>query len=142
MGVEENVQIVEEGLEAFNAHDWGRFFSRYHESVVEYAPELTEPVKGVAALRERFENGAEAFPDQRIDGVRTFGQGDWVCLEGVFRGTQTGPFVGPGGRTIPATNKRVELWVALVFKIEAGKVTEEHDYYDNMTFMSQLGLAP
>ena len=94
------------------------------------------------AYRERFEGNAEAFPDQPIESRQVFGQGDWIVLEGLFTGTHKGAFTGPDGREVPPTNKRVELPIALVFKVEGGKVTEEHDYYDNLTFLGQLGLTP
>ncbi|MEE9592137.1 MAG: ester cyclase [Thermoplasmata archaeon] len=142
MSIQENVRLVETGIEAFNAQDWDRFFAMSDESIVIYAPDLEEPLKGLEAYRDRFEGSPEAFPDQHIETRRVFGQGDWVVMEGVFTGTNDGTFTGPGGQEVGPTNKRVELPMALVFKIEGGKVTEEHDYYDNLTFLSQLGLAP
>ena len=50
-----------------------------------------------------------AFPDLHIETVRSFGQGDWVCVEWVVTGTHTGPLMGPGGETIPATNKTARV---------------------------------
>ncbi|MFQ5918795.1 MAG: ester cyclase [Thermoplasmata archaeon] len=142
MGTNENVELVKSGMEAFNAHDWDRFFALSDESLVNYAPDLEEPLKGLEGYRERFETNFAAFPDQHIETVRVFGAGDWVVFEGIFTGTHRGAFTGPGGQEIPATNKRVELPVALVFKIEGGKATEQHDYYDNLAFLSQIGMAP
>ena len=126
----------------FNAQDWDRFVANAAESIVTHAPDLEEPLKGLKAYRERFETNVEAFPDQHIETKQVFGQGEWVVLEGIFTGTHEGAFPGPGGQEIPPTHKRVELPLALVFKIEDGKTTEEHDYYDNLAFLSQLGLAP
>ncbi len=142
MSSETNIDLIKAGMEAFNAQDWDRFFAFDDESIVTYAPNLEEPLKGLEAYKERFETNVEAFPDQHIETKRVFGDAEWVVLEGVFTGTHKGAFLGPGGEEIPPTHRRVELPLALVFKIEGGKVTEEHDYYDNLTFMSQLGLAP
>ncbi|MEE9592078.1 MAG: ester cyclase [Thermoplasmata archaeon] len=141
MSIQGNIDLVKAGMEAFNAQDWDRFFGFADESIVAYAPDLEEPLKGLEAYRERWAN-VEAFPDRHIETKRVFGDAKWVVLEGVFTGTHKGAFPGPGGEEIPPTHKRVELPVALVFKIEGDKVTEEHDYYDNLTFLSQLGLAP
>ncbi len=138
----DNVELVKAGMELFNAQDWDRFFAFAEESIVTYAPDLEEPLKGLEAYRERFETNVKAFPDQHIETRRVFGEGDWVVLEGVFTGTHKGAFIGPGGQEIPPTDKKVELPIALVFKVEGGKTTEEHDYYDNLTFLNQLGLAP
>ncbi|MCJ2554752.1 MAG: ester cyclase [Candidatus Thermoplasmatota archaeon] len=142
MSVEENLKLVDAGLEAYNAHDWDRFFEFYAESVVNYGPNLPEPSKGLAALRERFETNEIAFPDHRMEKVRAFGQGDYVCVETVWKGTHKGPMQGPKGETIPATNKSVQTPMTMVLKIEEGKVTEDHGYWDQLATLSQLGLAP
>ncbi|MFQ5552584.1 MAG: ester cyclase [Thermoplasmata archaeon] len=142
MSVEENLQTIKDGYEAFNAHDWDRFLERYAESVVYSAPDLPEPLKGVEAFRELIQTYNTAFPDQRFEEVRTFGQGDWAVSEAVFTGTNKGPFPGPEGQTIPATNKQVRNRAVYVFKFEGGKVTELRGYADQLGLMAQLGLAP
>ncbi len=142
MSVEENLKLIDAGVEAYNAHDWDRFFEFYAESVVNYAPNLPEPGKGLAALREWFEATETGFPDHRMEKVRAFGQGDYVCLESVWKGTHKGPIRGMKGEEIPATNKSVKNRLTTVFKIEEGKVTENHVYWDQLATFSQLGLAP
>ncbi len=82
------------------------------------------------------------MPDTRLDVVRTFGQGDWVCLEVTSTGTHTGPLKGPGGETIPATNKPVRFQGCALYKVEGGEITELRDYFDLLGMMAQLGLAP
>ena len=142
MSNEENIDVIKSGMEAYNARDWARHSETIAEFIVYYSPESLEPVKGLDASKERFKANAEAFPDYHIETKQVFGQGDWVVLEGVFTGTHKGAFPTPGGQEIPPTGKRVELPELWVFKVEGGKVAEEHDYYDNLTFLSQLGLAP
>lgn len=142
MSVEENLKLLDAGLEAYNAHDWDRFLELYAESAVIYSPGLPEPLKGLAALREEIETGETAFPDHRMEKVRAFGQGDWVCVEYTMTGTHTGPFKGPGGETIPATNKPVRLQGCVVYKFEGGEIMEEHEYSDQLGMMAQLGLSP
>ena len=142
MSVEENLQGVKDGFEAFNAHDWDRFFEAYAESIVVHSPDLPEPLKGLAAFREQIQTFDTAFPDSHFEEVRTFGQGDWVCAETIFTGTHKGPLPGPGGETIPATNKQVRNRAVFVFKIEGAKVTEQRGYLDQLTYLAQLGLAP
>ncbi len=129
-------------MEAYNAHDWDRVFDLYAESIVNYAPNLPEPTKGLAALREWFEATETGFPDHRMEKVRAFGQGDYVCLEIIWKGTHKGPIRGMKGETIPATNKSVQYPATIVFKIEEGKVTEDHVSWDQLAMFSQLGLAP
>ncbi len=143
MTVEENVRLVREEVEAFNARDWDRYWEIYAESIVHYEAESPEqPVKGQAAFRESNEALITAFPDIRVEVVRTFGQGDWVCQEAVATGTHTGPLKGPGGETIPPTNKPIRIRGCGVYKVEGGEITELRDYGDLLGMMTQLGLAP
>ena len=141
MTVEENLRAIKDGYEAFNAHDWDRFFEGYAESVVYSDPSQPEPLK-LAAFREQIQIFDTAFPDGHFEVVRTFGQGDWVASEATFTGTHKGPLPGPGGEMIPATNKQVRNRTIWVFKIEGGKVTEQRGYLDQLTYLAQLGLAP
>ncbi|MFQ5986202.1 MAG: ester cyclase [Thermoplasmata archaeon] len=142
MSVEENIRATEAGFEAFKARDWDRLDELNAESVVNTGPDLPEPVKGRDALLEYWKTFVNAFPDANIEDLRTFGQGDLVVAEFIGTGTHNGPLPGPGGQTIPATNKAVRLPLCFVFKVEGGKTTELRRYYDLLGLMTQLGLAP
>ena len=142
MSVEENLRILKSATDASNARDWDRFEKVHAESVVVYSPPTYAPTKDLARHIEFAKGLVTAFPDSQITEERTFGQGDRVCLEFLLTGTHEGPLQGPGGQTIPATNKPVRLPFCIVFKFEAGEVTEEREYYDLLGMMAQLGLAP
>ena len=142
MSVEENLQVADADFEALNDHDLDRYLGVHAESFVLYAPDSPEPRKGREALREWIQGFVNAFPDLRVERERSFGQGDWVCVEYTVTGTHKGPLPGPGGEMIPATNKAVRLPGSVVFKVEGGKITEAHEYYDILGMMAQLGLAP
>ena len=142
MSVEENIRVANADFEALNAQDWDRYLGLHAESFVLYAPDSPEPRKGRAALREWIQGFVNAFPDLRAETVRSFGQGDWVCVEYNVSGTHKGPLAGPGGEAIPATNKPIRLPGTVVFKVEGGEITEAHEYYDILGMMAQLGLAP
>ena len=48
----------------------------------------------------------------------------------------------PGGDTIPATGKAVDLTMAAFFTVDdAGQIVEAHRYEDSLAFLRQLGLA-
>ena len=66
-----------------------------------------------------------------------FGQGDKLVKHWNFKGTHTGLFFG-----IPATGKTVDIDGATIVKMNNGKIAEEQDFFDNMDFMTQLGLMP
>ena len=139
--VEENLRKLDEAMEALEAHDFDRLDRMNAESIILRAGQ-PEPQKGRAAVREWNQAFATAFPDIRFRKERSFGQGDWVAAEGVFTGTHKGPLVGPGGRTIPATNKRVRVPMAALVKIEGGEFTELAVYSDQLALLNQLGINP
>jgi steroid delta-isomerase-like uncharacterized protein len=81
----------------------------------------------------------QAFPDLHWD-IREFTEcADTVVVEGVFIGTNTGAMVGPRG-PIRATHRRVELPFCDIWKIRDGRIIENRIYYDQVTFLGQLGL--
>jgi len=49
MSVEENVKVITEAVQALNARDWEGYGAAFSESLVAYAPGLTEPARGRAA---------------------------------------------------------------------------------------------
>lgn len=107
-----------------------------------YSPQTPEPTKGIAPHRESMQGLLTAFPDMQMTEEQSFGQGDWMCVTWTATGTHTGPLAGPGGQTIPPTGKPVRLDLCGVAKVEGGKITEEHNYFDLLGMMAQLGLAP
>ena len=53
----------------------------------------------------------------------------------VLKGTHDGDFFG-----IPATNKTLNLSGTTIVKMKDSKVLQEEDFFDNYSFMKQLGL--
>lgn len=140
MSVTENLKTVDMALEAINQRDWKHFASLHAEALVQYSPDRIEPIKGREAVREYLESYVAAFPDVRMEKLRSFGQEDWVCLEFAFSGTHTGPMT-TNGETVPATNKPVRAQETVLLRLADGKIVEVREYYDQLGFLRQLGLA-
>ena len=82
----------------------------------------------------------EAFPDARLEIVRSIGEGSLVAAEGVFSGTHTGILRTPNG-DVPPTDRKVKLrWMAM-YEISGEELMSEHLYFDQSELMTQLGLA-
>lgn len=134
--------LVEEVVEAFNAHDLDRVADWYAEDPLHYQPNRTEPLRGRDAIREDYREATWIpFPDFRIELERAFGQGEWLCVQAIFIGTHEGPLEGAGGETIPATGRSVRVPLCLVVRMEDGKAVEVYEYNDQLGFVAQLGLA-
>ena len=139
---EENVRKLKEVIDAFNSKDFSRLEKLNARSIVFDAAGLPEPLKGREAVSEWNRAFTDAFPDLRFRLERSFGEGDWVCGEGIGTGTHRGPLPGPDGQTIPATNKTIRLKFAATQKLEGGEVTEVHVYFDRLEMVTQLGIKP
>ena len=99
-------------------------------------------VTGVEAFLAFVAGFKQAFPDLRWEMRGSSLRGsDTVVAEGVFIGTNTGPIVGPRG-PILATGRRVELAFCDIWKVCNGRIVENRIYYDQVTFLGQLGLMP
>lgn len=67
--------------------------------------------------------------------------GDAIAVEGILSGTHRGPMQTAAGE-LPPTGKRIELPFADVFEIQDGRVKAHRVYYDQLTFLHQLGVMP
>lgn len=82
-------------------------------------------------------------PDTRIkEHPIKIGSGDWTAVMGIMEGTFTKPMPLPDGTSIPPTGKAFKLPMAtLGHWNKDGVMTEEFLFWDNATYMKQLGLA-
>jgi predicted ester cyclase len=82
----------------------------------------------------------EAFPDGRLEILRSIGERSLAAAEGVFTGTHTGILRTPNG-DVPPTGRTVNIrWMAL-YEVRGEEIATEHLYFDQSEFMTQLGLA-
>src|SRR5207249_1066933 len=79
----------------------------------------------------------EAFPDGRLEIIRSIGEGSSAAAEGVFIGTHTGILRTPNG-DVPPTGRPVKVrWMAM-YEVSGEELTSEHLYFDQSEFMTQL----
>jgi predicted ester cyclase len=83
----------------------------------------------------------ENFPDGRVELTNVFATEDQVTLECTQRWNDTGPLHLPSG-ALPGMRRSGELRCCFVYHIRNGKIVSVHSYYDMMTQLEQLGLAP
>jgi steroid delta-isomerase-like uncharacterized protein len=126
-------------VEAFNNRAW-------HLAKDLYAPDLQmiEPggsTTGIEPFLAHAKGFAAAFPDSRMEVSSVIAAGDRIVVEGMYRGTHTGPLATPEGE-VPPTQRALSLPICDVFEVSAGRITSVHAYYDRMTFAAQLGLIP
>jgi len=94
-------------------------------------------VVGIDSSRAYYANFLTGFSNIQFTIKDVFGQGEKLVKHWNFKGTHSGNFFG-----IPATGKTVSFDGTTLVRMADGKIAEERDFYDNMDFMTQLGLMP
>jgi steroid delta-isomerase-like uncharacterized protein len=82
-----------------------------------------------------------AMPDVKGTVTKALASGNTVVLEITWEGTQTGPMETPGG-TIPPSGKRQVTPSTWIFDFEGDSIKESRQYFDMVTFLSQIGAMP
>ena len=96
---------------------------------------------GPEGIKQWLTTWLTAAPNARTELSTVLADGDWVATEHVGRGTHSGPLLTPGGE-VPATGRAIELRFCELFEVREGKVVRLRAYWDQMTFLRQLGLLP
>jgi steroid delta-isomerase-like uncharacterized protein len=138
-----NTAIVRDLFDAFNNHDLDRVAAMVSEDFVlaDFAAE-SQVFRGLQGIRQWLQIFLTALPDANTEFTNVVADGEnWVFTEFVGQGTHTGPLVGPAGN-IPPTGRRIEFPVGELMRVEEGKFTLVHVYYDGATLMRQLGVFP
>ena len=80
-----------------------------------------------------------AFSDISFEVLEQLEAGDTAIDEGHLVATHTGPMPGPEGE-IPPTGRRIRIRECDAITARDGVVVSHRFYYDQLEFMSQLGL--
>ncbi|MBL6649098.1 MAG: ester cyclase [Flavobacteriaceae bacterium] len=95
----------------------------------------TGDITGIDAFRDYYNNYLKGFSDAEFIFVDIFAQGDKLVKHWNFKGTHDGEMFG-----IPATNNKVDISGTTMVLMKDGKVFREQDFFDNHSFLMQLGL--
>jgi SnoaL-like polyketide cyclase len=81
-------------------------------------------------------------PDTRIqEHPVKIANGEWTSVTGVMEGTFSQPMPIGEGKTIPPTGKAFKLIMCTVGHWKNGTMDEEYLFWDNQTYMKQIGLG-
>ncbi|HTL10311.1 MAG TPA: ester cyclase [Chitinophagaceae bacterium] len=127
--------------EVFSGQKWTELHESHGENIVVYWPDgrtTTGLEPHIADLKMMFTYA----PDTRIKQHPVkFGKstGEWTCVTGFMEGTFTKPMV-KDGKTIAPTGKAFKLPMCTVGHWSNGVMTEEYLYFDNKSYMEQMGI--
>jgi predicted ester cyclase len=133
--------IVRSKNQAFNARAPGYGKDFFSDSSVEFSPAYPNGRNVPGAYLREMQGALESFPDGQVKPLVIFGQGEWVCAEELTTGTNTGPLRTGDGRRLKPTNRPIAVKQLVLYRVQAGKITEVHSYPDQSQIRTQLGLS-
>tara|TARA_R110002072_G_C7833290_1_gene524362 strand:+ start:359 stop:934 length:576 start_codon:yes stop_codon:yes gene_type:complete len=144
-----NSTLVEQNLITFDTLDYTVFsnqeWTRLHESHGKNIKVNWPDGHFTTGIEKHIEDLSAMFiyaPDTRIKQhpIR-FGSGKYTAVTGIMEGTFTKPMPIGDGKFIQPTGKSFKLPMATIGIWEDGVMVEEYLYWDNQTYMNQLGLG-
>lgn len=132
---DKRVAIVNEHMRLENAYDFpacvGVFARPQYQLIAD-----GELYDGADRVHYFLAQNHTAFPDFCFEPTRVSPTTDAVVVEGRFVGTHLGPWRG-----LPATGRKVDFEMCLIFEFDGESMTNEKVYFDLNTPLRQLGIA-
>jgi len=136
------VTFDELDFDVFTHQKWDRLHESHSKDVVVHWPD-GHTTQGIERHIEDLKAMFVYAPDTRIQvHPIKFGSGEWTSVIGEMEGTFTKPMPTADGKTIAPTGKPFKLTMCTVGHWKGGVMDEEYLFWDNQTFMKQIGLAP
>ncbi len=128
-------------FDVFTNQKWDRLHESHAKDIIVHWPDGHQ-TRGIDKHIEDLKAMFVYAPDTRIQVHPVkFGSGDWTGVVGVMEGTFTKPMPIGDGKTLAPTGKPFNLWMATVGHWKDGVMDEEYLFWDNQTYMKQIGLA-
>jgi steroid delta-isomerase-like uncharacterized protein len=137
MAEQDNVRIVQEVWDAWNAHDIEGVVKSLDEKHAWETDTLPAPIVGRDSYRQAMRMYIAAFPDLHFTVDQLLPSGDYVVSRYTATGTHRGELSG-----IPATNRRAETHGCTIAEIRNGKAIRTWGYWDTGHLLRQLGVMP
>jgi ketosteroid isomerase-like protein len=132
-----SVEVHRAAHEAFNARDWDRMRELVADSLTFTDRPRGIEMRSVDEFLGRLNEWTTGMSDAKVGEPRYLEAGDHSVCRFVGSGTNDGP-IGPP-RAV--TGKRMEMPFCELLRVRDGKVVEGEMYYDQLTMLTQLGLA-
>lgn len=122
--------------EIMNSHNLADVKSFVTNDFIDHNPSPGHTGKGLDDLTAQLNEMLTAIPDFRMTVDLIVAEEDTVVSYLTMTGTNTGPF-----GNMPASNKPVKFNGIDIVRIKDGKAAERWGVFDNLSFMSQMGMA-
>ena len=125
MSVLKNIEVVKQANNAFNTIGPEAFADFLNDDVIDYFPFDRKRLTGKRSIIEENIEFRKMFKDLRVEIINIFGQDDWVCFQAFVTG-------------IHSRGNPIRVPICNVVKLKDGKISEVHEYFDQLTFTSQM----
>ena len=125
----------------FSNQEWTRLHESHSPDIVVNWPD-GHHTNGIERHIEDLKAMFVYAPDTKIKvHPLKFGSGEFTCVTGIMTGTFTKPMPIGDGKFIQPTGKSFSLPMCTVGHWKNGVMAEEWLYWDNQTYMKQIGLG-
>jgi len=130
----QNVDVVKKFYGALGAKNEGDFLGTQSDSVELDDQTRAQSFLGTVDTKKMFDTWTKALPDIKVQVANAWGFGEWVVVETVITGKQTGAMDG-----MPASGKPMSLHGAGVFQMKDGKILKGWTYANGLELRTQAG---
>jgi len=129
----------------FSHQEWTRLHESHSSDVIVHWPD-GHTTNGIKKHIEDLKALFVYAPDTRIEehpvkfGIKE-GKREWTCVTGIMLGTFTKQMPIGNGKFIEPTGKKFAVPMCTVGHWKNGVMFEEYLYWDNQTYMNQIGLG-
>ncbi|MCC6501624.1 MAG: ester cyclase [Deltaproteobacteria bacterium] len=140
--VEKNLETFDElDFTVFSNQEWSRFHESHSKDILVNWPDGHQ----TSGLEKHIEDLKAMFvyaPDTsiKVHPIK-FGSGEFTAVIGVMTGTFTRPMPIGNGKFIEPTGKKFSLNMCTVGHWKDGVMIEEWLFWDNATYMKQIGIG-
>jgi len=125
----------------FSGQKWDQLGKSHAQNIIVHWPD-GRTTTGIDVHIEDLKAMFVYAPDTRIkEHPIRIASGEWTAVTSILEGTFTKPMPIGDGKTIPPTGKPFKLLMATIGRWDKGVMAEEWLFWDNQTFMKQIGLA-
>lgn len=128
-------------FDVFSNEKWDRLAESHSQDVTVHWPDghITHGIqRHIDDLKALFTYAPDTHIKQHQ--VRLV-SGEWTAVTGVMEGTFTEPMITADGTVIQPTGKSFTLPMATVSHWTNGTMDEEYLFWDNQTYMTQIGIG-
>ena len=139
--VDKNLQTFDTlDFEVFSGQQWLRLHESHSQDIIVHWPDGHQTVgidKHIEDLKAMFVYAPDTMI--KVHPIK-IGSGEFTAVTGVMTGTFSKPMPTGDGKFIQPTGKQFNITMCTVGHWKDGVMIEEWLFWDNLTFMKQIGL--